>query len=192
LRLLNQIGINKESITDVIITHFHPDHIGGIFSDKELNYPNAKFHVHENEWNYWTSSKSDNENPLFKVFVEKNIQPLSNYNLSLIKGDEFDIESGITSIISEGHTPGQVALNLSSEGDSLLYTSDAFLHPIHIEELNWRTNYDNDHELAKRTREKLLSIAHSNNSMINSFHFDFPGLGFAKKKNNKWKWRIKE
>lgn len=191
LKLLDEIDVSRESITDVIITHCHPDHIGGIFSDNELNYPNAKFHIHEKEWNYWTSFKSDNENPLFKIFVENNIKQLSNQNLSLIKGDDNEIESGITSILSEGHTPGQISIDLSSEGKSLLYTSDAFLHPIHIKELNWRTNYDNNHEQAKRTREKLLSISKANNSMINSFHFDFPGLGYAEKKGNKWNWTAK-
>ena len=187
-KLLNETNIDKRSITDVIITHFHPDHIGGVFSDKELNYPNAKFHIHEKEWNYWNSSKSDNENPLFKIFVENNIKPLSNRNLSLIKGNENEFDSGITSILSEGHTPGQISINLNSEGESLLYTSDAFLHPIHIEELDWKTNYDNNHEKSKRTREKLLSIAKTNDSIINSFHFDFPGLGIAEKKSIKWKW----
>ena len=192
LSLLEESGISNNSITDVIITHFHPDHIGGIITDEIPNFPNARFHLHEKEWEYWTTAKSVNENPLFKLFVDNNIKPLSDLDLNLIRNDESEIISGITSIIAPGHTPGQIAVDLRSQGESLLYTSDAFLHPIHIEELNWKTNYDKDHKVAKKTRKKLLRIAQSENSIINSFHFDFPGLGFAEKKNNKWKWTPKE
>src|SRR6266540_2147245 len=85
-QLLQKENIKKEDITDVIITHFHPDHIGGIFTEnRELNFPNARFHMHEDEW-------------------------------------------------------------------------DAFLHPLHIERLEWQTNYDFDHQKAKQSRVKLLEL----------------------------------
>ncbi|WP_235299712.1 MBL fold metallo-hydrolase [Portibacter marinus] len=188
LSLLSQSEVDNESITDVIITHFHPDHIGGIYSDGKLNYPNAKFHVHQKEWDYWNTNKSINENPLFQLFVEKNIKPLSNENLSFVKQDEYEIIPGITSIIASGHTPGQIAILIKSGDESILYTSDSFLHPIHIEKLNWRTNYDNDHKKARSTREKLLNISITENALINSFHFDFPGLGIAEQNESNWKW----
>ena len=61
-------------ITDVVITHFHPNHIGGIFTEEgKLNLPNAPFHMHEEEWKYWHSFYSDNQPALFKYFIKKNI-----------------------------------------------------------------------------------------------------------------------
>jgi hypothetical protein len=70
-----------------------------------------------------------------------------------------------------------------------LYISDAFLHPLHIERLDWQTNYDLDHEKAKSSRIKLLELAHKERMLINAFHFDFPGLGRVEKHNNRWTWR---
>ena len=77
VHLLKKEKVDPNEITDVVITHFHPDHIGGVFSsDNQLLFPNATFHMHQNEWAYWHSSKSDKQPPLFKFFIEKNIHPI--------------------------------------------------------------------------------------------------------------------
>ncbi len=192
-QLLEQEKISKEDITDVIITHFHPDHIGGIFSETgKLNFPNAQFHMHEEEWNYWHTSKSDGQPDLFKYFIEKNITPLRNFNLNLFKRDFVNLFPGVTALKADGHTPGQVALDIQSDSAHLLYISDAFLHPLHIERLNWQTNYDLDHEKAKHSRIKLIELAYKNNMLVNAFHFDFPGLGRITKLKNSWGWNYLE
>jgi glyoxylase-like metal-dependent hydrolase (beta-lactamase superfamily II) len=192
-RLLLQENIKKEEITDVIITHFHPDHIGGIFSeDEKLNFPNARFHMHEEEWNYWHSSQSDNQPDQFKYFIAKNITKLKGFNLHLINGDSLDLLPGITIIKVNGHTPGQIAVIIRSENDNFIYISDAFLHPLHIERLDWETNYDLDHGKAKQSRVKLLDLAYKDNMLVNAFHFDFPGLGRIDKSGNNWTWNYSQ
>jgi glyoxylase-like metal-dependent hydrolase (beta-lactamase superfamily II) len=190
--LLREESIKKEDITDVVITHFHPDHIGGIYSeDGELNFPNAQFHTHEDEWNYWHSAKSDNQPDQFKYFIEKNMTKLKEQNLHLIKGDLAELFPGITVVKVNGHTPGQIAVIVDSQKHHLLYISDAFLHPLHIEQLDWQTNYDLDHEKAKQSRIKLLELAYKDDMVLNAFHFDFPGLGYVDKYNNNWIWQYK-
>lgn len=189
-RLLLQENIKQEDITDVIITHFHPDHIGGVFSqDEKLLFPKARFHMHEDEWNYWHSSQSDNQDTTFKNFVEKNITKLKGENLHLIKGDFVDLLPGIMAVKAEGHTPGQIALIIHSKKEHLLYISDAFLHPLHIERLDWQTNYDLDHQKARQSRIKLLDLAYKEDMLVNAFHFDFPGLGRVNKKATNWIWK---
>ncbi len=188
-KLLKEEGIDRNEITDVIVTHFHPDHIGGIYSsEKKLNYPNAKFHFHEKEWDFWHSSKSNNQPPLFKYFIEENITPLKNGNVNLIKDDFQEICEGVKTVNAEGHTAGQIGLIIGDETEQLLYISDAFLHPIHMERLDWQTNFDSDHEKAKSSRKKLLDLAYSNNMKVNAFHFDFPGMGRIDKEKQHWKW----
>ena len=187
--LLKKERVDPNEITDVIITHFHPDHIGGVFSsENQLVFSKATFHIHQNEWNYWHSSKSENQPPLFKFFIEKNISPLKNKSINFIEHDYQELVRGIISVNAEGHTEGQIALIIGNKTDQLLYISDAFLHPIHIEKLNWQTNYDLDHKKAKNTRLKLLDLAYKGDMKINAFHFDFPGIGSAQKGNSGWKW----
>ncbi|WP_299529194.1 MBL fold metallo-hydrolase [Ulvibacterium sp.] len=188
-QLLAKENIDTDNITDVVITHFHPDHIGGVHSsDGQLVFRNAKFHIHQDEWDFWHTSKSDSQPPLFKFFIEKNITPLKNGNLNLITQDYQKISKGLISVNAQGHTAGQIALIIGEERERLLYISDAFLHPLHIEQLHWRTNFDLDHKKAKDTRSKLLELAEKESMKINAFHFDFPGLGFAERNGQKWKW----
>ena len=192
-QLLQQEHIIKDDITDVIITHFHTDNIGGIFSDDgRLNFPNARFHLHEDEWNYWHSPESDNQPAQFKYFIEKNITKLKGHNLHLFKTDWADLLPGITAVKAGGHTPGQIALIIHSGQEHLLYISDAFLHPLHIERLDWRTNYDLNHEKAKQSRIKLLELAYKDDMLVNAFHFAFPSLGRIDKFENNWIWNYSE
>ncbi|MEP7319626.1 MAG: MBL fold metallo-hydrolase [Panacibacter sp.] len=192
-QLMEQENIKKEHITDVIITHFHPDHIGGIASHEgKLNFPGARFHAHEDEWNFWHSSQSDNQPALFKYFIEKNITLLKDLNLNLCKGEFADLLPGITAVKTDGHTPGQIALNINSGSEHLLYISDALLHPLHAEHLDWQTNYDWDHQKAKQSRIKLLELAYKNSMLVNAFHFNFPGLGRIDKFENNWTWKYTE
>lgn len=189
-QLLDKEHIATTDITDVIITHFHPDHIGGLFSsDGTLLFKNATFHMHQKEWDFWHSSKSDSQPPLFKFFVEKNISPLKKENVQLIAQDYHEIcEGGVVAVNAEGHTAGQIALIIGDKEEKLLYISDAFLHPLHMEKLDWQTSFDLDHSKAKKTRNKLLQLAHTERMKINAFHFNFPGLGFAEKNGANWKW----
>jgi len=189
--LLEAEGIKGDEITDVVITHLHPDHVGGVYSDDmELHYPNARFYIQEEEWDFWHTSKSDGQLPLFKYFVEKNIRPLSGQNLNLISGDFQEIIPGITTVKLPGHTPGQIGLiiNQGKGSEQLLYISDAFLHPLHMEQLDWQTNYDLDYDLARQSRVKALELAYEDNKLINAFHFDFPGLGRVDKRKDGWAW----
>ena len=192
-QLLRQENIQPEGITDVIITHFHPDHIGGIFSEAgKLNFPNARFHMHEDEWNYWHSSKSVNQLDYFKLFIENNITKLKKQNLHLIKGDFVELLPGITAVKAYGHTPGQIALIIQSDKEHLLVISDTFLHPLHIERLDWQTSYDMDHLKAKQSRNKLIDLAYKDNMLVSAFHFNFPGLGSIDKHQNNWVWKYRE
>lgn len=191
--LLQQQNIRHGDITDVIITHFHPDHIGGIYSEEgNLNFINARFHMHADEWNYWHSSQADNQPAQFKHFIEKNITKLKGLNLHLISGDFVDVLRGITAVKAEGHTPGQIALIIHSGKEHLLYISDAMLHPSHIERVDWQTNYDLDHDKAKASRIKLLDLAYKDNMLVNAFHFEFPGLGRIEKHERTWAWQYQK
>ncbi len=189
LDILGQEGVARTAITRVILTHFHPDHIGGLFDEAgQPNFPNAKVTVHEAEWAYWHSDQSAKQPPLFHYFVEKNVTALRKADVNLLKGKEAAVVPGITAIQAPGHTPGQIALRIASESDKLLYISDAFLHPLHIEHLDWQTNYDLDHELARKSRVQLLELAHGEKMPIQAFHFNFPGLGTVEKTGNDWQW----
>ncbi len=191
--LLLKQGIRKEDITHIVLTHFHPDHIGGIFDDNaKLIYPNAQFIAHADEWNYWSTEQALSRSAVFRYFIEKNVQGLKDRNLRLITGDSVEVLPSMTAIKADGHTAGHINLAIQSEKQRLLYISDTFLHPGHIEHLDWQTSYDSDHEKAKQSRIKMLELAYKEDMLVNAFHFDFPGLGRIDKHKNNWKWKYTE
>jgi hypothetical protein len=124
-QLINSIaaaGYKPEQIDIVVITHFHPDHIGGMMSDGKPIFPNARYVTGEAEYNFWTSKKlagsSDKKMQGRVNLVNQKVKPVA-AKTTFIKGGK-DVVAGITAIETFGHTPGHMAFNIESNGQRLL------------------------------------------------------------------------
>ena len=193
LQTLQAEGIAPEDIDMVILTHCHPDHIGGNTLDEgKLAFPNARFAMWKDEWDFWTSEQAEQrlDEHLREVLVK-----FARDNLPPIQGQvdlfdrETEIVSGIRAVAAPGHTPGHMALEISSEGEQLLCISDAVLHPIHLEQPEWYAAVDFAPEQVVTTRRRLLGMAAARKALVLAFHFPFPGLGRVVQKGEGWQWQ---
>jgi glyoxylase-like metal-dependent hydrolase (beta-lactamase superfamily II) len=193
LQNLQAEGIAREDIDTVILSHGHPDHIGGnIDNEGRLAFPNARFVMWKGEWDFWTSGQAEQKydehvKEVLLAVAKKNLPPIQEH-LDLID-QETEIVPGISAIEASGHTPGQIALIISSENDTMLYLSDVLLHPIQVERPHWHSVIDLNPEQLEATRRKLLDRAASEKALVLAFHFPFPGLGYISKKGTQWEWR---
>jgi glyoxylase-like metal-dependent hydrolase (beta-lactamase superfamily II) len=189
LQNLQAEGIKSGDIDTVVLTHGHADHVGGnITAEGKSAFPDARFIMWKDEWDYWTSQEAKSRSaphlrPLFD-FADRFIPPVK-HQLELID-HETEILPGIRVIAAPGHTPGHIALLISSRDERLLITSDAFLHPIHVKQPDWHAAVDFAPEQVSATRRKLLNLAMAQKTIMLAYHFPFPGLGTVVQNGERW------
>ncbi|AKK75055.1 beta-lactamase [Chryseobacterium gallinarum] len=199
LKSLQKTGFSPKDITDVFISHAHPDHIGGVI-DKQDNFifPNANIFISKTEHDFWMQATIKDFNnsalqaqpELLKQIIPaiqhilKTIQPkIKYYNLDTTLYDTFNFQ------LAPGHTPGLTITTISSGNEKLNYIADLvhsdvilFPHP------DWGFSGDTDLDIATASRKKFLQQLADTRTRALASHLPWPGLGFTKKKSSGFEW----
>ena len=153
---LKKLGIGREDLDFVILTHYDWDHSAGVVMlDREelkLTFPNARHILQKTEWEDVMNPNARSVNTYWPVNVET---MRTSGNLELIEG-EAEISSGITVSLTGGHTRGHQVVTIRSGNEEAIYLGDLLPTHVHFNPL-WITGYDNFPLDSIREKEKLLN-----------------------------------
>jgi glyoxylase-like metal-dependent hydrolase (beta-lactamase superfamily II) len=191
---LRAAGIDPATIDDILISHAHLDHVGGLFTATGGKvYPNATLHVSETELTFWRNPDLSGmaapeaflEN--FRATARNAFAAYADSTRTFRAGDE--VIPGVTAIATPGHTPGHTAFRIVSGDVSLTHVGDLFFdEAFDLEHPTWRTAFDADGTEAGRTRTAFLRQATRNREFLFAFHMPFPALGHVTRAQRGFAW----
>ncbi len=174
---LSDAGLSVRDVETVIISHGHWDHFGGVSSGGEVAYPNAEFVMSRRE--------ADHIRGVAKGWALDYLSLIED-RLRLVD-KVAAIGKGITVRSAPGHTPGMLVVEVSSGGETLLYTSDVVIHPAHVEHTDWIPSFEHDSKAAAASRTRLVEEAHRRNMLLFVPHI--PGvLGRVERSQAGYRW----
>lgn len=175
---LEAAGVAPAQVTDVLISHAHADHVGGLLdAEGALRFPGATVRMSAQEW------QALQADPKRAKLVEAIAPRVETFE----RGAE--VLPGVTSVEVAGHTPGHSAYAITDGEARLLYIGDAaHHHVVSVQRPRWTIRFDGDAPVAEASREALLERAADEGLLLQSPHFPFPGLGRVERRDGGFAW----
>jgi glyoxylase-like metal-dependent hydrolase (beta-lactamase superfamily II) len=181
-------GLDPASVSTVIISHFHADHISGLWV-KETNaqvFPNAEIMMPEIEYKFWTDPERVEKVPEANRPGVKRIQSTFPTWKNIKQfADGAELVPGVRAIATPGHTVGHTSFLVASGGQQLFIQGDVTgIHQLFVRNPGWFSMFDADGPKAEATRRALFDRVIAEKAMIAGYHFGFPNVGTLSKDGN--------
>ncbi|HET7717737.1 MAG TPA: MBL fold metallo-hydrolase [Bauldia sp.] len=184
-------GIDPDSVTKVVFSHGHPDHLWGTIAGPDaLQFPKATYYATAAEWDFWMNPDTVNLFPpdfqAIPTESKRQFEAVKDIVTMMKPGEE--VIAGVSVLDTAGHTPGHVSFEIAG-GDGLILVADAIVFPtISFEHPAWRFAMDSIQDLAAASRVRLLDQAASEKKRLVGYHWPYPGIGYAEKAGSAYRY----
>ncbi len=187
-------GVRPEEVDFVLCTHLHVDHAG--WNTQLINgrwvptFPNAKYIFARTEYEFWERRHLDgSEGPVPNVY-DDSILPVMQAGQAVLVDADHQIDDGLWFEPAPGHTPGNVVVNLQSQGATGVLTGDVMHHPLQLIRPEWSSRACEDPVQSAATRRALIERYADTDTLIAPAHFASPTMGHIISKGDGFGYRL--
>lgn len=186
-------GYQPEQIDEILITHLHPDHVGGLAANSQTVFPNAVVRADQRDTDFWLSQANLEQAPAAnKGFFQGAMASLTPYagsqRLKPFSGDT-ELAPGVRATSSYGHTPGHTIYTFESKGKKLVLVGDLIhVAAVQLEHPDVTIGFDSDAKAARAARAKVFQALARDGALVGAAHLSFPGLGHLRADGKGYDW----
>ena len=174
-------GIDAAKIENILVTHFHPDHVFGLM-DKETGaqkFAGTQIHVPAPEFAFWTGDSLPDAAKGLGGRIKSTIGGWT--NVQKVEGEK-EVVAGVRSLPTPGHTPGHTSYQIASGNQQLIVLGDVTNIPaLNLKNPGWHLAFDGNAALAEQNRRKMFDRVVADKIIVTGYHFGLPGAGTIQK-----------
>ncbi|MGD6747703.1 MBL fold metallo-hydrolase [Streptomyces sp. BH106] len=181
LETLTAAGFPPDSVDLVILTHLHADHVGWntrlVDGDWVPTFPRARYLTSRVEREFWAAYEMDEaREQMFRDSVLP-VEEAGLLDLVDVPAEGLTVSPGLRLLPTPGHTPGHVAVELTSRGGTAVITGDCVHHPVQLAHPAIGACVDIDPHRSETSRRALLDSLAGTDTLVLGTHFAPPTAG---------------